>query len=91
MLVFSGVTSASNGVLKLMGSYLVFAFTGFVMTLLFLERIGAKSDPDKSCLQVRVNTNCLFFTQILGWNCLILIIKTGQCVILYVDLQSMDP
>ncbi len=51
--VSAAVTSASNAVLKLMGSYLVFAFTGFIIILLFLEKIGAKSDPEKPCLQVR--------------------------------------
>ncbi|KAK2161236.1 hypothetical protein NP493_1595g00041 [Ridgeia piscesae] len=33
-----------------MGAYLVFAFTGFVMILLFLEKIGAKADSEKPCL-----------------------------------------
>ena len=51
---FPAVASASDAVLKLMGSYLVFAFTGFVLILLFLEKIGAKSDPEKPCLQVSV-------------------------------------
>ena len=48
----SGVASANDTVLKLMGSYLVFAFTGFALILIFLEKIGAKTDPEKPCLQV---------------------------------------
>ena len=49
---FVEVTSASNTVLKLIGSYLVFAFMGFLLIVFFLEKIGAKSDTDKPCLQV---------------------------------------
>ena len=51
-LFVAALTPASEMVLKLMGSYLVIAFTGFMLILLFLEKIGAKSDPEKPCLQV---------------------------------------
>lgn len=54
MTFLSGTSEESNVVLKLMGAYLVFAFTGFVLILVFLEKIGAKSDPEKPCLQVRI-------------------------------------
>ena len=54
---FPALTPVSEMVLKLMGSYLVIAFTGFMLILLFLEKIGAKSDPEKPCLQVRFK-NC---------------------------------
>ena len=50
--VFSGESTIPDAVLKLMGAYLVFAFTGFVMILLFLEKIGAKAPSEKPCLQV---------------------------------------
>ena len=40
-------------VLKLMGSYLVLAFVGFVLIFFLLDKIGAKTDaPDKTCMQV---------------------------------------
>ena len=51
-MMFSGLSTVPGAVLKLMGAYLVFAFTGFVMILLFLEKIGAKATTDKPCLQV---------------------------------------
>ena len=51
----SDISSASNAVLKLMGSYLVFAFTGFILIVLFLEKIGAKTDTEKPCLQVGIH------------------------------------
>lgn len=51
-------TEASRLVLKLMGSYLAFAFTGFVLIIFFLDKIGAKIDPEKTCLEVCV---CLVY------------------------------
>ena len=55
-----------DAVLKLMGAYLVFAFTGFVMILLFLEKIGAKADSEKPCLLVTfiLKTNMLLFVEL---------------------------
>ena len=47
--------SANDTVIKLMGAYLVFAFVGFMLILLLLERIGAHDDPEKPCLQVLSN------------------------------------
>ncbi|ELT90968.1 hypothetical protein CAPTEDRAFT_154442 [Capitella teleta] len=51
--ISSGLETADDTVLKLMGSYLVFAFTGFALILICLERIGTKADPEKPCLQPR--------------------------------------
>ena len=69
----AAVASASDAVLKLMGSYLVFAFTGFVLIVLFLEKIGAKSDPEKPCLQVSLIRPPLFkvcsYLNVLCKNC----------------------
>lgn len=46
-----------------MGSYLAFAFTGFLLIVAFLEKLGRKEEPDKPCLQVgRVSVDILLTT-----------------------------
>lgn len=55
---FTGVPEVSEGLVsqsnlwKLMGSYVVLGFIGFFLILLFLDRIGAKADPEFSGYQV---------------------------------------
>ena len=64
--LFLGLPAVPDAVLKLMGAYLVFAFTGFVMILVFLEKIGAKADSEKPCLLVWyiLKTNMLVFVKL---------------------------
>lgn len=39
---------------KLMGAYIVLGFVGFLLILLFLDKIGARVDPEKSAYEVSV-------------------------------------
>jgi len=73
-----------DAVLKLMGAYLVFAFTGFVMILLFLEKIGAKADSEKPCLLVLF----IFLNKYAVCEILLIILHAPHCFNVICNLQK---
>ncbi|XP_074657392.1 protein unc-93 homolog A-like [Tubulanus polymorphus] len=50
--VSKALTLAPNSVIKLMAAHLVLAFAGFLLLLLFLDRIGAKGDVEMPIKQM---------------------------------------
>lgn len=58
------VAPASKTLLKMMGSYLVFAFTGFLLILIFLEKLGTSAGPKPPCLKVIITCIIIIFSSI---------------------------